>query len=62
MSKLHGDLKKFRIYYFIGDYWSSKGEQRKSTIVLARTELEAEKIFKKEFAPKNTSFGWIQEL
>lgn len=62
MSKLHDDLKKFRIYYFIGDYWSSKGEQRKSTIVLARTESEAEKIFKKEITPRNANFGWIQEL
>lgn len=62
MRKIHDDLKKFRIYYFIGDYWSGKGEQRKSTIVLARTESEAEKIFKKEIAPKNANFGWIQEL
>lgn len=62
MSKEHLKMKKFRVYYFVGDYWSSKGEQRKSTIVLAYSEAEAEKIFKTQIAPKDASFGWIQEL
>ena len=52
-------LKKFKIYYFMGDFWSGKGERRKSTIILARSESEAESIFKDQYS--NCSFGWIEE-
>lgn len=62
MNTAYGKLKKFRVYYFVGDYWSSGGEQRKSIIVLAYSESEAEKIFKTQIAPKDASFGWIQEI
>lgn len=55
----HEKLKKFKIYYFTGDFWSGKGEHRKSTIILARSESEAEKIFKNQYS--NCSFGWIEE-
>lgn len=54
-------LKKYRVYYFVGDYWSSKGETRKSTIILARSESEAEKVFKGN-SPKNYRFGWVEEI
>lgn len=54
-------MKKYRVYYFVGDYWSSKGEQRKSTVILAHSESEAEKVFK-DNSPKNYHFGWIEEI
>ena len=55
----HEKLKKFKIYYFTGDFWSGKGEHRKSTIILARSESEAKKIFKNQYS--NRSFGWTEE-
>lgn len=61
MSKTHGKMKKFRVYYFVGDYWSSGGERRKSYIILAHSEAEAEKIFKTD-PPPYDSFGWIEEI
>lgn len=54
-------MKKYRVYYFVGDYWSSKGERRKSTIILAHSESEAEKVFK-GISPKNFNFGWVEEI
>lgn len=54
-------LKKFRVYYFVGEHWSAKGETRKSTIILAKTEYEAEWIFKNQY-PRNFNFGWVEEL
>ena len=60
MSGTKDNLKKFRVYYFIGDYFSSKGENRRYTIVLANSESEAEYIFKKQFFDCN--FGWIEEV
>lgn len=53
-------LKKFKVYYFTGDYWSSKGEIRKQIIIMARSESEAEQIFKDQYPGK--SFGWIDCL
>lgn len=61
MSKKREKMKRFRVYYFVGDYWSSKGEQRKSTIILARSESEAEQIFKSH-PSKDISFGWVEEI
>lgn len=61
MNKKREKMKKYRVYYFVGDYWSSKGERRKSTIILARSESEAEKIFKL-YLSKDISFGWIEEI
>ena len=56
----HEKLKKFKIYYFTGDFWSGKGERRKSTIILARSESEAESIFKDQYS--SYIFGWIEEM
>lgn len=53
-------LYKYKVYYFVGDYWSGKGEQRKSTIITAFSESEAEKIFKTAYPKCN--FGWIDEI
>lgn len=52
-------LIKFRVFYFTGDYWSRKGEVRHSCIISARSESEAEKIFKSLYP--NVSFGWVEE-
>ena len=61
MNQKRDKLKKFRVYYFIGDYFSSRGEEERSTIILARSESEAEQIFKRN-PPKYDSFGWIEEV
>lgn len=61
MSKKREKLKKYRVYYFVGDYFSSRGEQRKSSVILAHSELEAEQIFKLN-PPRYDSFGWIEEI
>lgn len=60
MSSDKSELRKFKVFYFIGDYFSSKGEKRRYTIVLADSESEAEYIFKKQFTTCN--FGWIEEV
>lgn len=60
MSSGKDKLKKFKVFYFVGDYFSSKGERRKWTVIVADSESEAERIFKKQFT--NFSFGWIEEF
>jgi hypothetical protein len=58
---MHEKMKKYRVYYFVGDFWSSEGEKRKSTVILAHSESEAEKIFKSS-SPKSFNFGWVEEI
>ena len=53
-------LKKFKIFYFIEPKHAWEDERRKSIILRAQTESEAEEIFKYEFLDCN--FGWIEEL
>lgn len=60
MIKTKDKRKKFKVYYFVGDYFSSKGEQRRYTIIVADSESDAEYIFKRSFA--NCNFGWIEEI
>ena len=60
MNKKRKPLKKFKVYYFIGDYWSGKEETRRYRIIHARSESEAEQIFKKYYSYKN--FGWVDEI
>lgn len=60
MSKKHTSIKKFKVYYFTGDYWSGKDEKRHYRTIFARSESEAEHIFKREYSNKN--FGWIDEV
>lgn len=50
-------LHKYKVYYFVGDFYSSKGETRKSTIICAIDENEAEHIAKASFP--GTEFGWV---
>lgn len=52
-------LKSFKVYYFVGDYWSSKGETRRYEMIRAHSELEAEIIFKSYYPERN--FGWVDE-
>lgn len=59
-TKKREKLKKFKITYFVGDYFSSKGEEEKTTTIIARSEAEAEKNFYSTY--KNCSFGWIEEI
>ncbi len=47
-NKKRDRLKKFKITYFVGDYYSSEGEKEKTTTLLARSE--------------DASFGWIEEI
>ena len=51
--------RKFKVYYFTGDYFSFKGETRHSCIIEADSEVEAECIFKNLYPNRN--FGWIDE-
>lgn len=51
-------LHKYKVYYFVGDFYSSKGETRKSTIICAIDENEAEHIAKASFP--GTEFGWVE--
>ena len=53
-------LKKFKIYWFTGDYWSSKGEKRHCFVLGAHSESEAEYIFKRNYPDRH--FGWIEEI
>ena len=53
--------KLFRVYYFVGEPSTGKGEVRKSTILSAETEAEARRRFKNEH-PRNFNFGWAEEI
>ena len=56
-------LRKYRIIYLIGDYWSSKGEKQMSMILMARSESEAEQLFKRYYSNGKTNhFGWIEKV
>lgn len=48
-------LRKYRIIYFIGDYWSSKGEKQMSMIIMARSESEAEWMFRHYYSNGKTN-------
>lgn len=59
MSKKREKLKSFKVYYFTGDYWSTKGETRRCEVIMAHSEAEAEYIFKRNHPDR--SFGWVEE-
>lgn len=50
--------KKFKVYYFTGDYFSSHGETRGCEIIKADNEQDAERWFKSCFPER--SFGWVE--
>ena len=60
MATKKDKYKKFKVYYFKGDYFSSEGETIYTTVVSARDEADAEYFFKK--LHPNCSFGWVEEL
>lgn len=45
MTKQNGLNKKFIVYYYEGDFFSSKGEKRKSVMITAKSETEAAYFF-----------------
>lgn len=59
-SRKGNRLKKFKITYFVGDYYSSEGEEERSTTLLAHSEEEAERDFRSIF--RDAHFGWIEEI
>lgn len=60
MTKQDKLNKKFKVYYFDGDFFSSKGEKRRSVIVTASSEKDAEQFFKHSYS--NHNFGWVEEM
>ena len=57
-TAMNSGLHCYRVYYFTGDFYSSKGEIRKSTIIWAKDENEAEYIAKTMFL--DSQFGWVE--
>ena len=56
-------LRKYRVIYFIGDYWSTEGEKQMSMIIKARSESEAEWLFRHYHSNGKTNhFGWIEKV
>lgn len=54
-------MKKFKVYYFLGE--DKLGyEKRKCTIISAMSEYEAEYIFKRFSGITYDSFGWVEEI
>lgn len=60
MANKKQKMKRYKVYYFTGDYFSSVGEVRHYTLIEANNEHDAEYIFKKIYP--NYSFGWIEKL
>lgn len=58
MKSADSKLKSYRVYYFIGDFYSFQGETRKSIIIKAIDEDEAELIFK--YSYPEVAFGWVE--
>lgn len=40
VNKKAGELKVFKIHYFVGDYFSSKGEQEKIATIAAHSKMK----------------------
>lgn len=59
-AKKSEKLKSYKIIYFEGDYFSSKGEEMKTAVILARSEAEAEESFKSIF--RGCHVGLIEEV
>lgn len=59
MNQKHDRFRSFKVYYFTGDFWSSKGEKRRCVVIMAHSESEAEYIFKMNHPDRN--FGWVEE-
>lgn len=60
-------LKKFKVFYFLsGDRQGVDETRRKWELIMARSEDEAEKLFKimnhKRLSDDEISFGWVEEV
>ena len=55
-------LKKFKVYYFTGDHWSSKGKIMKSSVIRAESEEDAENIFCRTYGISSGNIGFIEEV
>lgn len=60
-------LKKFKVFYFLsGDHQGVDETRRKWELIMARSEDEAEKLFKimnhKRLSDDEISFGWVEEV
>lgn len=53
-------LHRYRVYYFVGDFYSSQGEKRRVAVIEANDETEAEDIFKTAYP--DVSFGWVEPI
>ena len=53
-------LKTFKVFYFIEGKHAWDDEKRKSIIIHARSESEAEYFFEYDFP--NYNFGWVEEI
>lgn len=62
MSKRRERFRKFKVYYFRGDYWSSEGEELDFVVIAAESEDDAERIFMRDYKRRGLSLGWIDEL
>ena len=50
MTNKKQKMKRYKVYYFTGDYFSSVGEVRHYTLIEADNEHDAEYIFKKNLS------------
>lgn len=60
MSKNNDALKRYKIYWFTGDYWSGKDEKRHYQVVSAHSDSEAERMFR--MSHPDCNFGWVEEI
>lgn len=58
MASKKNKYRKFKVYSFTGDYFSSHGEIQHTTIISALNEDDAERIFKGLHPTHN--FGWVE--
>ena len=67
MVKNMNGLKKFKVFYFLdGDHRSIDETRRKWELIMARSEDEAERLFKIMYriglSDNKVSFGWVEEV
>jgi hypothetical protein len=60
-------LKKFKVFYFLGgDHQGIDETRRKCELIMARSEDEAEKLFRlvhsKDLSNYKIFFGWVEEV
>lgn len=66
-GKKMSKLKKFKVLYYLGgDHQGIDETRRKWELIMARSEDEAEKLFKlaysKDLSDYKIFFGWVEEV